>query len=237
MTESGAHYSDVLALGKRIVVELGLPETSDTLGRWMAHHVAEMMEDARRSDGAERAIKEAACAEIVLKLWQHRKAWPNGQRPLEDFEPIFRTLESLDTKPAAPRYFARVRRAMRMEPDIAADEVEVPKVTNWLEAASTLDDTARALIRYCLTRALEHTAGRSEEWLNLAKAAMSNDDSDLQAMELVIRVAGILDTDPEHDDERRDLQELSERLDAFANVASELSAHLHAKLDEHGKSR
>jgi hypothetical protein len=235
--ESGAHYSDILALGKRIVIELGLPETSDTLGRWMAHHVADMMEDAQRSSGAERVSKEAACADVILKLWAHRRTWSNGPRPLEDFEPVFRALESLDPNPATPRYFARVRLAMGKEPDIAAAGEETPKATNWLEVASRLDYTARALIRYCLARAIEHTAGRSEEWLNLARAAMSEDNSDLQATELVIRIAGLLDADSEHDDERRDLQELSERLNAFADVASELSAHLRVKLNEHRTSR
>lgn len=232
--ESGAHYSNILALGKRIVIEL---ETSDTLGRWMAHRIAEMMEDAQRSGDAERAAKESACAEAILKLWQHRKAWPNGPRPLDDFEPVFRALESLDPKPATPRYFARVRLAMGKGPDIAAGAEETPKATNWLAVASTLDDTARALIRYCLTQAIEPAVGRSKEWLNLARAAMTEDDSDLQATELVIRVADLLDGNSEHDDERRDLRELSERLNAFADAASELSAHLRVKLDDHGTSR
>jgi hypothetical protein len=233
-TEIGARYSEVIALGKRIVIELGLPETSDTLGRWMAHHVAEMIEDVQHFEGAERTIKEAACAEIILKIWQRRWEW-SGERPLEDFEPIFRTLESLDPKPASPRYFNRVRMAMRNEPDIASHEKGAPIDTNWLEAASTLDGTAQALIRYCLMKALEPTVQRSEEWLNLAKVAMNEDDSDLQAIELIFRAAGLLDADLEVEDERRDIQDLSEQLEAFARVASELSMHLHAKLDEQGK--
>ena len=236
LMENGARYSDILALGKRIVVELTVPETSDTLGRWMAHHVAEMMDDTQRSTGPERAAKEVACADVIFKLWAHRRAWSNGPGPLGDFEPVFRALERLDPKAATPRYFARVRLAMEKEPDTEAAEEEKPKTTNWLEVASTLDDTARALIRYCLARAIEHTAGRSEEWLNLARAAMSEDDPDRQATELVIRIVDLPDADSEHDDERRDLEELAERLNAFADVARELSAHLRVKLDEHGTS-
>jgi hypothetical protein len=156
---------------------------------------------------------------------------------LEDFEPVFRALESLDPNPATPRYFARVRLAMGKEPNAAAAGDETPKAINWLEVASRLDDTARALIRYCLFRAIEHTAGRSEEWLNLARAAMSEDDSDFQAMEVLIRFADQLDADTEHDDERREIEELAERLNTFADMASELSTHLRMKLDEHGAKR
>ena len=36
----------VLALGKKIVDELGLDQSADTLGRWMAHYLAEKMKDA-----------------------------------------------------------------------------------------------------------------------------------------------------------------------------------------------
>ena len=33
----------VLALGKKLVDELGLDQSVDTLGRWMAHYIAEKM--------------------------------------------------------------------------------------------------------------------------------------------------------------------------------------------------
>lgn len=40
--------SDVLELGKLLVKALDLDETVDTLGRWMAHHIAELMQAAEQ---------------------------------------------------------------------------------------------------------------------------------------------------------------------------------------------
>jgi hypothetical protein len=36
-------------LGERIVEEFGLGDSADTLGRWMAHRVAELMDRAERA--------------------------------------------------------------------------------------------------------------------------------------------------------------------------------------------
>ena len=44
-------WPTVVALGERIVHELGLEESGDTLGCWMAHRVAELMERAETAEG------------------------------------------------------------------------------------------------------------------------------------------------------------------------------------------
>ena len=48
----------VLVLGKKIVDELGLDQSADTLGRWMAHYLAEKIEDAKAATGEARARKD-----------------------------------------------------------------------------------------------------------------------------------------------------------------------------------
>jgi hypothetical protein len=40
---------DLISLGERIVAEFGLDQSTDTLGRWMAHRVAELMERAEHA--------------------------------------------------------------------------------------------------------------------------------------------------------------------------------------------
>ncbi len=64
----------------RIVRELGLEDSVDTLGRWMSHRIAELMELAEQSDMEEE--KEAAkreCTELILRVWKRRRFWPCGQ--------------------------------------------------------------------------------------------------------------------------------------------------------------
>lgn len=86
----------VLQLGKKIVDELGLDQSVDTLSRWMAHYIAELIHSAETADTEDRSEKLSRCASAILDLWEHRSELPNGKRPFEDVEPILRALQSLD---------------------------------------------------------------------------------------------------------------------------------------------
>lgn len=73
---------DVVRLGETIVAELGLENSNDTLGRWMAHRLAELMEraDAAMED-ADREVARKGATDLVLQLWNHRSSWPHGWPP------------------------------------------------------------------------------------------------------------------------------------------------------------
>ena len=90
-------FESVLKLGQKIVDELGLDQTVDTLGRWMAHYIAEKIGDVEAATGEDRAQKMAECSDAILKLWVHRSKLLSGKRPFEEFESIFRALQSLDS--------------------------------------------------------------------------------------------------------------------------------------------
>lgn len=81
-TAGSRPQSDVVALGRRIVKELGLEQTTDTLARWMAHRLAELIL-VQETSTSERRRKRAAreTEELVLRLWGQRTAWPHGWPP------------------------------------------------------------------------------------------------------------------------------------------------------------
>ena len=84
-----------MTLGTRIVRELGIEKDRDTLGRWMAHHLAEVMEEAEK---AEENRKEEACqraVDLILKLWSHRRNLPRGVYPLNDLESVMSVIGRL----------------------------------------------------------------------------------------------------------------------------------------------
>ena len=131
----------LLELGKKLVDELGLDRGVDTLGRWMAHYIAELILDVEDATPEDKASKQQCCASAILELWQHRAELPNGTRPFEDIEPILRALERLDPLNETPRYFQQPR-------EIAADAEADAEVREWLEMADSIDSTARELIRH-----------------------------------------------------------------------------------------
>ncbi len=79
-------------MGERIVEEFGLRDSSDTLGRWMAHRVVELMDRAEQAPaGAEGEATRRECSDLIIKLWERRSHWPHG-RPLAEVAGLLKNL-------------------------------------------------------------------------------------------------------------------------------------------------
>ena len=213
----------LLDLGKKLVDELGLDNSVDTLGRWMAHYIAELILDVEGAAPEDELSRQEQCASAILELWQHRAELPNGTRPFEDFEPILRALESLDPSKETPRYF-RHPRAM------AADTEADTATKKWLRIADGVDVTAKQLIRYCLARASQSAEDKIAEWAALAEAAGLEDDMDVRALRVLIVESNLFAEDAPQEAERKEIEERLSRLEAFQELAAALAAELKSKL-------
>jgi hypothetical protein len=216
---------DVLDLGPALVEELGLDPGVDTLSRWMAHYIAELIEAAETAKAEDRPAKLAKCADAILDLWERRHQLPNGKRPFEDLEPILRALESLDPNDDTPRYFR--------SPRTAANETEQnPETRKWLELADGLDYSAKILIRHCLTQAAKTALDKSKDWVALAKAAGLDDGIDLQVIRIITDESDLLKASDPDDIARRRLEDRIKRLDGFMKVAESLVSDLRRQLKQ-----
>src|ERR1035437_5611721 len=126
----------LLALGKRIVEELGPDQEVDTLARWMAHYIAELIQAAEAATSEARPARMAECAAAILDLWKHRSHVPHDRRPFEDLEPILNALQSLDPASDRRRYYYQTLQ----EADEGEDRSEVQQ---WLRIVDQLDDSAK----------------------------------------------------------------------------------------------
>jgi len=210
-----------------LVEELGLDPGVDTLSRWMAHYIAELIEDVETANPDTQSARFARCAEAILGLWERRHQLPDGKRPFEDWEPIVRTLESLDPSDEAPRYF----RPQRMDVD---EDEESDETRTWLQLVDGLDVSARILIRYCLARAAESALDKSRKWVSLAESAGLDQGVDLSLVRIVTAESALLKTDNPSDIERRRLEDRIGRLEGFREMAATLASDLEKQLDEAG---
>jgi len=214
----------ILEIGRALIKELALELGDDTLCRWMAHYIAELIEGTETATEADRSEKLTKCAETILALWKHRYELPNGKRPFEDFEPIFRAIESLDPDNDTPRYFRSVRNANnKSEENTGAGK--------WLELADGLDYSAKVLIRYCLEQASQDALDKSQEWVKLAEVAGLEDAIEFPVIRFL---AG--DNDLENQigpDERarKILEDRIDRLTAFKKMAETIVFDLRRKLN------
>jgi hypothetical protein len=196
----------------------------DTLGRWMAHHIADLIVKAESATDEERSLAKNNCFEAILELWKHRAELPNGKRPFEDLEPVIRAIESLDPDNDMPRYFRSVR--------APKDEVEKQSEADaWLSMVDGLDYSAKVLIGFCLSEAARSAMDKSKEWVKLAEAA----EADYGAPEIVIRYISSnanfgKSSDPD-DDVHRQLQDRISRLEGFIKLAESVVHDLKARLE------
>jgi hypothetical protein len=92
-TEPSKAPTDVLGLGQHLVHELGLNNQRDTLARWMAHHVAELINDAKKgSTPAARSTARKTATETILKIWEHRTSLPGEAYPLAQYKDLLKIL-------------------------------------------------------------------------------------------------------------------------------------------------
>ena len=213
----------VLALGRKLVAELGLDQSVDTLSRWMAHYITELIHGAETAEPEKRQELMSRCCAAILDLWRHRREMPDGKRPFEDIEPILRALQSLDPNQSAPRYFAVARAGSR-------DNGEEFASKKWLDIADGLDYSARILIRYCLTHAAQTALDKSQEWIALAEAVGADEGIDLAVVRFIANETELLNSSTADESVRGEIESRLKRLDAFvaaANVlADELRRHL-----------
>ena len=215
----------ILEIGRALIKELALEPGDDTLCRWMAHYIAELIEGAETATETDRPEKLAKCSEIILALWQHRYELPNGKRPFEEFEPIFRAIESLDPDDDTPRYFRSVRNA--------SDKADVnAESKKWFELAEGLDYSAKILIRYCLEQASQDALDKSQEWVRLAELAGLEDGIEFPVIRLITAENELANESETDERARRLLEDRINRLNAFKEMADSLASDTSRKLEE-----
>ena len=106
-TEPCIHSRDIVELGCKLVKELELESNNDTLGRWMAHHLAELLKRAEKASGKEKDALQRECADLIIRLWTCRTSLPTAHRPLQSFESIMKAIECL--RGDTPAYFRDFR--------------------------------------------------------------------------------------------------------------------------------
>lgn len=214
------HTSAVVELGKRLVCELDLEDTTDTLSRWMAHHIAELITRSEEAGGSNNALN-SECCEAILQLWRHRHELPDGKRPFEEVEPVARAIASLDPESTYPRYFQRPSGRQEKGDQSASEQ--------WLEVAEGIDYSARILISECFKLAAS-SAPDAAKLFDIANVADGPPDAMRVVVELISSDSGFNEDVAMNRAEIERLENRLQRLEAFTSFADVLAAHYRTRL-------
>lgn len=215
----------IMALGKKLVTEQGFEGSVDTLGRWMAHHIAELIQEAESANDDDRPTKMAIVREAILALWSHRHVLPNGQSPFAGMEPIFNALESLHPDTPHFRYFSAAS-----APD-ASDE-ESAEVQTYLEMAKTVDRASKVIVSFCIAEAAQRALDSSKEWVQLAIEAEADEGFDITLIRIIADRSDLMKAPNPATKRRRILNDRKQKLEALLVGASAVLQSIDTQLGE-----
>ncbi|MEV5554368.1 hypothetical protein AB0L44_11960 [Nonomuraea wenchangensis] len=164
--DTGSNIDDVLELGRMLAAHL---EDHDTVGQWMAHHLAELIA-AAKDDAITSVGQRLQIVEIILKVWANRRYFP-GKAPLEEFSSIFVALDRLGD--GSPWKFSRLFDADGEVPDPGNSDLPL------LATAAELERLTRETMIRLIWLAARDAREKNQEWLEVANKVASNLESDV----------------------------------------------------------
>ncbi|WP_111682187.1 hypothetical protein [Winogradskyella tangerina] len=95
MEQSKHSEEEILKLGKKLIKELDLVYTTNTLARWMAHYLAELINNINKCQSKEEKSKlQKECCDTILEIWEKRERVPI-EKPTEKLKPIIDVISLL----------------------------------------------------------------------------------------------------------------------------------------------
>lgn len=157
--QDGTTSTAVLELGKLLAAEL---TPTDTLGRWVAHYLAERMTSLEQKTGSERSIAEAEVADLILRLWSLRRQLPSSRLPLAEVDEVEAAIERLTPGRRSWAYFG----AFSADTEPSGEETET---SSTLKAAMLVDRLAGDLVHGLIGRAAALAETDEAIWIKQAE--------------------------------------------------------------------
>lgn len=203
----------VLELGTLLAAEL---EQTDTLGRWVAHYLAERMTGLEQKNGSERSLAEAEVADLILRLWSLRRQLPGKRLPLAEVDEVESAIARLTPGRRPWAYFG----AFAIDTEPSTEDTETSAT---LTTALLVDRLAGDLVHGLIGRAAALAEENSAAWI---KQAEKIGDGALRA----IRRIRVADSFREDDTDSLDWNsDVMKRATALSSVVSALVTAIEAE--------
>jgi hypothetical protein len=168
MEQSKHSEEQTIKLGKKLVKELDLEYSTNTLGRWMSHYLAELMLgiDEAKTENEKKLVKRECC-EVILQLWSQKENLPI-RNPLDDLGPVVEILKTLKEKEDVgifPKWLGRLQK-------LNGDN----QWTNFADAVvANSEEIFEKIVRMNLHQEI---LVRDEEWMKENKAFLSREEAE-----------------------------------------------------------
>lgn len=166
----------VIELGKSLADAL---DASDIVGRWMAHHLADLITRSEAQPADQELARETR--EVILKLWEHKAGGRFTTTPFGYVQPVLAALARLEPDPPPWAHF-RTLSAEELPPANRLAQYPI------LETACDMDREFGQLVRLAVALAAQAALEREEPWVVAATAVGGTEVDDvLQQLQSTIR--------------------------------------------------
>ncbi|MDQ0593489.1 hypothetical protein B0A69_03195 [Chryseobacterium shigense] len=156
---------EIIKLGEKLVRELDLEYSTNTLARWMSHYLAELMGniDNIKSE-EEKTILQQECCDIILKVWSQKENLPIT-KPLDNLKPIIEILEVLKEQKEVsilPRWL---------------EYNSLPRNNEWASLVDLVKNNSEQIFSKVVQMNLhKDILSKDKEWLKENKSFLSRDE-------------------------------------------------------------
>jgi hypothetical protein len=141
----------------------------DTVGQWMAHHLAELVQ-AAQEHATTTLEQRQQIVEIILEVWSHRRAYPRPA-PLEEYDSVFAALDRLGDD--TPWRFSRLFGSETRTPDPSTSDLPL------IATAAELERLTRETLLRLIWLEARDARQKNKDWLQVADKVASNLESDV----------------------------------------------------------
>lgn len=165
----------VLQLGRDLAEAL---DHSDIVGRWMSHHLAELI--SRCEASPEDKELASTTRNVVLKLWEHKSGAPFQAEPYAYLRPVLRAIERLDPSPAPWAFYRPFAEQAPSDKTLATYPL--------LQKACEIDREIGQLIRLLVGLTARDAISCEESWVMAGKdTANTEEDRAVRTLEQFVR--------------------------------------------------
>lgn len=167
MEQSKHSEEEILKLGKKLIAELELVYTVNTLARWMGHYLSGLIYNIDNCESEEEKSKlKSECCNMILEIWEKRERIPID-RPTEKLKPIIDVI-SLLKKTEHPFINHRF---------LGNDYGLRNKNSSWLNFLKIVKNNSERMYRKSLISMIsEELLEKDKEWIEEHGSFLSDDE-------------------------------------------------------------
>lgn len=156
---------EIIKLGKKLVKELDLEYSTNTLARWISHYIAELIQNIDNSESKEeKKILQQECCDIILKIWSQKENLPIT-KPLDNLKPVIEILQVLKEEKEVsilPRWL---------------EYNSLPRESKWASFVDLVKNNSEQIFSKVVQMNLhKDILSKDKEWLKENKSFLSRDE-------------------------------------------------------------